>query len=94
MEEKYELYNVKVSVIEVKECSAGLKIGDSFRINVENGFKMRGCEDWCPEAVHTVIPPCMTMAHGGSMAWEDENGVVTSHCPDPNGIVMSVQRDG
>ena len=94
MEKKHELFNVKVSVIEVKECEAGLKTGDTFRINVENGFKMKGCEDWCPEAVHAAIPPCMTMVHGGSMSWEDENGVATFHCPDPNGIVMAVQRDG
>ncbi|MCK5202001.1 MAG: hypothetical protein KAR21_26790 [Spirochaetales bacterium] len=44
MDKKHELFNVKVSVIEVKECGAGLKIGDSFRINVENGFKMKGCQ--------------------------------------------------
>lgn len=94
MEKKHELFNVKISVISVKECSAGLKVGDIFRISVEDGFHMEGCDGWCPEAVHSAIPPCMIMVHGGSMPWENENGVATFHCPDPKGIVMAVQRDG
>jgi uncharacterized repeat protein (TIGR04076 family) len=87
------LYNVKVTVTEVKNCSSGLKVGDSFQINAENGIKIKGCDGWCPEAVQTVIPPCMIMMHGGTLPWEDEYARATSHCPDPGGIVMAVQRD-
>lgn len=89
------MYGVRITVEEIKgHCQANVKVGDSWTINAIDGALVmddfKGC---CPELLASILPNCFVMANDGSFSWEDEDGSVTSACPDPNNAVkVRVER--
>ncbi|WP_161843661.1 TIGR04076 family protein [Pseudoflavonifractor sp. 524-17] len=77
-------FGVEIEIESIyRPCGAGHQVGDCCRIrNVDGALKMEGFDGWCPELVQAVLANCSVLAHGGSLAWEDEQGKVRSACPD------------
>ena len=88
------MYGVKITVESVKgTCVAGLKKGDSWIINMEEGaLKMGDFTGCCPELLGPILPDCFVMAFEGKLPWE-VNGKAKSCCPDPKNVVeVSIER--
>ena len=43
-------------------------------------------------AWNAIAPYVGTLLFGGNFPWEEEEGVATIHCPDPEGIVLELRR--
>lgn len=64
-------------------CSAGIQVGDKFRIsNCDGSVVMEDFDGCCPELFNAVFPIAMTLIHEGEIPWEDAEGKARSVCPD------------
>lgn len=61
-------------------------IGDEIIINdvTPAGF--------CIDAWDAISSYVNTLRRGGNFPWEKEKGVVSIHCPDPDGIIIELRR--
>ena len=46
----------------------------------------------CLGAWNAIAPYVATLLFGGNFPWEEEMGVATIHCPDPEGITLELKR--
>ena len=51
-------------------------------------------EGMCADAWSAIAPYVMTLLRGGNFPWEDQEGTVKIHCPDPKGITFLLERIG
>jgi len=74
-------YRIVATVTAVKgQCSAGLKVGDTFEI---------GCHDpngLCGFFYHSLFPDLQTFQFGGNMPWW-QGDAFEAQCPDPQNLV-------
>ncbi|HBQ28241.1 MAG TPA: hypothetical protein DD719_02260 [Desulfotomaculum sp.] len=49
-------------------------------------------EGICLDAWNAIFPYVTTLKYGGNFPWEDEEGTVSIHCPDPEGITIELRR--
>lgn len=89
-------HDVKATVVSIKKkCGSNMQVGDSFSICRKDGYglTMENAEGWCPELIQTALGPMNTLAFGGTLPWEDEEGRAKSACPDPECcVVVAVER--
>lgn len=83
---------IEVTVVSVEEpCSAGLKPGYSFLVEVDTCLKLKGGEGVCLELLHNAFPAIMAMAFG-HLPFEKEGEALVG-CPDPKSrVVVSLRR--
>ncbi len=89
-------YDVKIEVLSIaRPCGSGMQVGDTCYCERTDGLglRFRGTDGWCPELVHAAMPALSSLAFGGELPWEDEQGRATSACPDPHcQVVIGVSR--
>jgi len=49
-------------------------------------------EGICLDAWNSITPYLNALRYDGNFPWEKKKGVVTLHCPDPNGILFEMKR--
>ena len=88
-------HSVRVTVESIAgECSAGLEVGDSFVVRDAGPMVLEKADGWCPEVLYVTFPTCMTMAAGGVLRWEDDEGVARVACPDSEArVVLAIRRE-
>ena len=78
--------SIKMKIINSKGvCSAGHEVGEEFTLNLR-GHNLIWDKNLkiCAELLNVVFPAAMTMAYGGELPWENEEGKAKIGCPDPN----------
>ena len=77
---------VRITIKEGK-CSGGFhNTGQEFTVDHTTP------EGMCLGAWNSIAPYVTTLLCGGDFSWEDEKGVGTFSCPDPNGISLELRR--
>ena len=75
-----------VRVVEGK-CSGGFhKVGDTYKIGAITPKGM------CLAALGVVIPFIGILQCGGKFPWSDKGTKTRVHCPDPEGIILEVEK--
>jgi uncharacterized repeat protein (TIGR04076 family) len=46
----------------------------------------------CWSAWDAVSTSAITFLYGGRFGWENEDGTLVLHCPDPKGIILELKR--
>ncbi len=73
------------------KCQGGYhKIGDIFEIDYDDALTPPGI---CIGAFASIIPYLMVLSCDGEFTWEEDTKTKTKiHCPDPEGIVLEIER--
>lgn len=93
MRRDFELYDLRVTVVEIRGPSVcGLQIGDYFEVTESSRVRIPAGKHFCMYALSAVLP--LLSAKQRQLAandWLERDSLVA--CPDPDeGLIMRIER--
>ena len=90
---KFQLYNLRISVVEIKGRSVcGLEVGDYFEVRESSRVVIPAGKHFCMYALAAVLP----LLPAKQRALEENDWLATDNlvaCPDPEeGLIMKIER--
>lgn len=91
--DQFELYDLRVTVIEIKDRSVcGLQVGDYFELTESSRLRIPANKHFCIYALSSVLPLLSAkQRHLHHNDWMEKDSLVA--CPDPDEqLIMKIER--
>jgi len=73
------------------KCQGGYhKIGEIFEIDYDDPMTPQGM---CLGAFGSIFPYIMVLSCDGEFSWEKTKTKTRIHCPDPEGIILEIEKN-